>query len=566
MNDRNALRRLFPLVLCLLVSVGFMGCESGCGGNSDTSSDATALKATKMAAILPGDLALVAATQDVFGLKKEFSSSDSWKALSDTSFVDDLMAMDEFGSVRQLVSDVGRFTSMPLGQVVADSFLEGPGTVGLRWRGNRPMEYLLVKELDLAQKSVVKTVAIWKEFGQSQVIPGANIQLYSSQIGSRTVYYYIAGNIWALGSHFGLMIQSLYLLLDAHGATNDQAALGELMTSRGITIPKALRDVRGLSIDETGPLSVTLNLDVLRDEGRDRQNIPWTSDVQGLKLQYVASSGGEDGVATSNYELALLRREAFGIEAERPYTHHRYISKLVNVYAGFSQLPIDWIAARVESRLGDYEDYNGSGLSDALGFNFDIQKLAASTFAGDGFYAFQGLNSRGINHVVGLKLKPEADPFDGLKAVWKSLFRGEFEVSTLQHLEGARLVCGNDGMAFEPFCFALHGDYLLVGLRPSVRESLKSAVGKAPTVRDRVGLGQEFATSETYVGALLLDIPGLSNALFRHVKSLSGPGLKRGHVEEVLGPWFDGLRKIEGAVGVLQRQESGSVVGTLDRF
>ncbi len=567
MNETNFLRRRWSTILCIVTALVFSGCKGGCGGGTEQSADAGELKATKMTAVLPSDLAVLATTEDVYGLKKELSQSEGWEALAATSFADDLMGMDELGALRQVVADIGRVTSMPLGRVVADSFLEGPGALGLRWRGRRSMEYLLVKELDLAQKSVAETVSIWKQFSQNQVIPGTDIQLFSSQVGSQSVFYYVVGNIWALGSDFELMVQSLHLLLGDVGSKETQSALGELMTSRGIALPKPLTDVKGLTVDEVASLSLTFNFDVLREkDAEDMSQVPWTSDVQGLKLQYATTAVGESGETSSELELSLLHRESFSEEAERPYTHHQYITKSANLYTGFSDLPIEWIASKIEAKLSMHENVHGDGLSSELGFDFGIKSLASSSLSGEGFYSFRGLNPRGIEHVVGLKLKDKVDPFDGLKAVWKTLFRGQLEVSTLQHLDNARLVCGNDRMGFEPFCFALHGDYLLVGLRPSVRDSLKSAVGKAPTIRDREGLGQGFANSPTYVGALLVDVPGLAGALYKHVQSLSGEGMKREHVKEVLGPWFDGVQKIDGLGGLLTRSEEGRVTTTLGRF
>ena len=158
------------------------------------------------------------------------------------------------------------------------------------------------------------------------------------------------------------------------GSKETQSALGELMTSRGIDLPKPLTDVKGLTVDEVTSLSLTFNFDVLREQDEeDMSQVPWTSDVQGLKLQYATTAVGESGETSSELELSLLHRESFSEEAERPYTHHQYITKSANLYTGFSDLPIEWIASKIESKLSMHEHVHGDELSSELGFDFGIK-------------------------------------------------------------------------------------------------------------------------------------------------------------------------------------------------
>ena len=569
MKLRNLLQAVaLGAVTVLLVTA--VGCKGGCGGET-TGDDISGHKIMNLGDVIPSNSKILVSSSDVLKLKNTVTQSSEWKRLAETSIFDDMLALEAFASFRQVLSDIARVTSTPLGSVLTDAALAGPGILSMRWVARRDIDYLLVKQLDLAQKAVAETVALWQRTGKEEVLEGTARKLYVFSVGHRELYSYIDGNVAVIGTKRDFVLESLELFLQSANAKAQLQAIaqhGALKSTRPAT---ALSTIKGLNIDQTKLFSITKSFHEERVFKDEKGQPLWTSSLQGVALDYVPAAEPSDSQKGESAEsgtihLTMLHQDKLEREAEVPFQHHRYIPEAAPVYLGMSRLPMDWIAAKAGSQLRYNDSTFGVGLASAVGFDFNFEKLVEASLTGEGFYTFQGLNKRGVSQVLGLKLKPNVSPLEGLKAAWSKLFRGSLETSTLEHLEGAKLVCGNGDLGFEPFCFALHGDYLLMGLESAIRDALAAAVGKAPTVRDRKRLDQALASSETYVGAILIDVEKLSSVLFKHVEELSSRGLKRKHVKEVLGPWFDAVGAIDGLNGLLKRADDGNATATLQRL
>jgi len=569
MKLRNLLQAVArgTTVALLMMAVG---CKGGCGG-ATKGNDTSGYKITNLSHVIPSDSKILVSSSDVFKLKTSVTESSEWKRLAKTSIFDDLLALEDLGAFRQVVSDIARVTSTPLGSVLTDAALAGPGLLSMRWYGRADMNYLLVKELDLAQKTVAESVALWQRTGQVEAIEGTNRKLYVFSVGHRQLYSYLEGNLAVVGSSRRLVLESLELFLKSANAQADLVAIGQHGALNASRTKADISTIKGLNIDPSKLFSLTMNFHPQRRLKDEKGNPLWTSSLQGLALDYVPGSDepqSQNGQSSTGgaFQLTMLHEAKLDPKAEVPFQHHRYIPQEAAIYLGMSSLPMDWIAAKAGSQLRYNDSTFEAGLAAALGFDFNFEELVASSFTGEGFYTFQGLNQRGVSQVLGLKLKPDVSPLEGLKGAWSKIFRGSVETSTLEHLEGAKMVCGNGDLGFEPFCFALHSDYLLVGLQSAIRNALAAAVGKAPTVRDREQLAQGLASSETYVAALLVDVEQLSSVLFKHVEELSSRGLKRKHVKEVLSPWFDAVGGVDGLNGLLKRSEDGNATATLERL